>query len=184
MWRPLSEQRWASDPTWRLLSICSSFSHSWMRPSLSCILTIKSQVKRRLLCHRTLAGCTTSAIYLYILPNMRELWQLSRLPYFLMVSCTRSLLEKRRRGKQPRDHMNAYPWCPRVHKCLSLVYTGAPNSSQTACKRFVYQMRVCVDRTTNLHCAIRKWKFVSFLGEHKENWMRRVSFARLRFAEN
>ncbi len=75
-----------------------------------------------------------------------------------------------------------------------------PNGSRTAHEWFANQMRVCVDGIAKLHCAIherfaaqsangsyticREPKFVGFLRKHKENWMRRVSFARLRFAEN
>ncbi len=40
---------------------------------------------------------------------------------------------------------------------LSLVYTSAPNSSQTTRERFMNQMHVCVDRAPNLHCADREW---------------------------
>ncbi len=40
---------------------------------------------------------------------------------------------------------------------LSLVYTSTPNGLRTARERFVNQMRVCVDGTANLRCAICKW---------------------------
>ncbi len=76
----------------------------------------------------------------------------------------------------PLHHRGAY----NVHmaECLSLVYTSAPNGSRTKCTYV----------TANLCCVIRNWfayrlprpKFVSFLREHKENWMRRVSFPCIR----
>ncbi len=61
---------------------------------------------------------------------------------------------------------------------------SAPNDLQTACEQFVNQMRVRVDGTANLRCAIREQfayhspqtEICRFLSEHKENWMPPVSF--------
>ncbi len=46
------------------------------------------------------------------------------------------------------------------------------------------QMRICVDGTANLRCAMceqfayhsQRTEIVSFLCKHKENWMHQVSF--------
>ncbi len=67
---------------------------------------------------------------------------------------------------------------------LSLIYSSAPNGLWTACKWFVNQMRICVDGTANLRCAICEWfayrslwtGICWFLREHKENWICQVSF--------
>ncbi len=74
---------------------------------------------------------------------------------------------------------------------LSLVYTSASNGSRIKCAYVWTGLRTCAAPSTNGSHTIRhEPKFVSFLHEHKENWMRhvlcmrRVSFARFRFAEN
>ncbi len=68
---------------------------------------------------------------------------------------------------------------------LSLVYTRAPNGLRTKCAYVWTGLRTCAVPSINgshtVHCEP---KFVSFLRKHKENWMRQVSFAHLRFAEN
>ncbi len=59
------------------------------------------------------------------------------------------------------------------------------NGSQTKCVYVWMGLRTCTALSANnLHTIRREPKFVVFLRKHKENWMRQVSFARLRFAEN
>ncbi len=65
-----------------------------------------------------------------------------------------------------------------VHKLLA-------NGSQTECAYVWTGLQTCAAPSANaLHTVRHKPKFVGFLHKHKENLMRRVSFARLRFAEN
>ncbi len=51
---------------------------------------------------------------------------------------------------------DAISWHTPSVALLNLVYTSTPNCSPTACEWFANQMRVCVDRTVNLRCTIRK----------------------------
>ncbi len=82
---------------------------------------------------------------------------------------------------------------------LSLIYLSTPNGSQTARKQFANQMCICVGGTANLRCAVcEQLAYHSlrteicrfFVGTQRELdapgvlSMHRVSFARLRFAEN
>ncbi len=88
------------------------------------------------------------------------------------------------------QHMHGMPVCTRLYQwILNPVYTCEPNSLQTAREWFANQMRVCVNRTANLHCTVcegfmhhsRELKFVGFLHEHKGNWGCRVPCVYLRF---
>ncbi len=80
-----------------------------------------------------------------------------------------------------------------------MVRAPLANGSRTACKWFANQMRVCVDGTVNLLCAIREWfayhllrtKICQFFARTQRELdaqgvlsLHRVSFARLRFTEN
>ncbi len=59
------------------------------------------------------------------------------------------------------------------------------NGSQTKCAYVWMELQTCAVPSANgSHTVCREPKFVSFLLEHKENWMRQVSFARLKFTEN
>ncbi len=60
-----------------------------------------------------------------------------------------------------------------------------PNGLRTKCAYVWMGLRTCAALSENSSHTIRhEPKFVGFLREHKENWMSRVSFALLRFAEN
>ncbi len=64
-----------------------------------------------------------------------------------------------------------------IHWQLSLVYTSAPNGSQTKCAYVWTGLQTCAAPSANgSHTVRHEPKFVSFLREHKENWMRWVSF--------
>ncbi len=82
---------------------------------------------------------------------------------------------------------------------LSLVYTSTLNGLRTTCEWFMNQMRVCVDRTANLSCAIHEWftyhslrtEICWFFAQTQRELdvpgvlsMHPVSFACLRFVEN
>ncbi len=59
------------------------------------------------------------------------------------------------------------------------------NSWQTKCAYGWIGLQTSAALSANsLRTIRRELKFVGFLREHKENWMHRVSFAHLRFAEN
>ncbi len=67
-------------------------------------------------------------------------------------------------------------------RLLSLVYMSMLNKLRTKCAYVWTGLRTCAAASTNSSQTIRREpKFVSFLCEHKENWMCRVSFVRLRF---
>ncbi len=57
------------------------------------------------------------------------------------------------------------------------------NSLQTKCAYVWMGLQTCAVSSTNGSHTIR-YELKCFLRKYKENWMHRVSFARLRFAEN
>ncbi len=67
---------------------------------------------------------------------------------------------------------------------LSFLFS-VPSGLRIKCTYVWMGLRTCTAPSTNSSHTIRhEPKFVGFLREHKENWIHRVSFARLRFVEN
>ncbi len=63
------------------------------------------------------------------------------------------------------------------YQMLSLVYKSTPNGLRTKCAYVWTGLRTCTAPSVNgSHIICHEPKFVGFLWEHKENWMRRVSF--------